>query len=88
MRLAATLLVWLSFVVGLPQMLICGVTMFSAGWWAPLVAVFALSPLVPLILMQEIGTRRRLEPEVLAAVALLSIAISGAFYWILYYRMH
>jgi hypothetical protein len=88
MRPAATFLVWLSFVVGLPQVLICGVTMFSAGWWAPLVAVFALSPLVPLILMQEIGTRRRLEPEVLAAVALLSIAISGAFYWILYYRMH
>ena len=87
MRAAATLLVWLSFVVGLPQVLICGVTMFSAGWWAPLVAVFALSPLVPLILMQEIGTRRRLEPEVLAAVALLSIAISGAFYWVLYYRM-
>jgi hypothetical protein len=87
MRLAATLLVWLSFLVGLPQMLICGVTIFSAGWWALLVAVFALSPLVPLILMQEIGTRRKLEPEVLAAVALLSIAMSGAFYWILYYRM-
>ena len=87
MRPAATLLVWLSFVVGLPQVLICGVTMFSAGWWAPLVAVFALSPLMPLILMQEIGTRRKLEPEVLAAVALLSIAMSGAFYWILYYRM-
>jgi hypothetical protein len=87
MRLAATLLVWLSFVVGLPQMLICGVTMFSAGWWTPLIALFALSPLVPLILMQEIGTRRRLEPQALAAVALLSIAISGAFYWILYYRM-
>jgi hypothetical protein len=87
MRLAATLLVWLSFVVGLPQMLICGVTMFSAGWWTPLIALFALSPLVPLILMQEIGTRRRLEPQALAAVALLSIAISGGFYWILYYRM-
>ena len=87
MRLAATLLVWLSFLIGLPQVLICGVTIFSAGWWAPLVAAFALSPLVPLILMQEIGTRRKLEPEVLAAVALLSIAMSGAFYWILYYRM-
>jgi hypothetical protein len=87
MRLAATLLVWLSFVVGLPQALICGVTMFSAGWWAPLVALFALSPLVPLILMQEIGTRRRLEPQVLAAVALISIAITGAFYWVLFYRM-
>ena len=87
MRLAATLLVWLSFVVGLPQVLICGVTMLSAGWWAVLVGLFALSPLVPLIVMQEIGTRRRLEPQVLAAVALLSIAISGAFYWILYYRM-
>ena len=87
MRLAATLLVWLSFVLGLPQVLICGVTMFSAGWWTSLVALFALAPLVPLILMQEIGTRRRLEPQVLATVALLSIAISGAFYWVLYYRM-
>jgi len=87
MRPAATLLVWLSFAVGLPQVLICGVTMFSAGWWTPLIALFALSPLLPLILMQEIGTRRKLEPEVLAAVALLSIAMSGAFYWVLYYRM-
>jgi hypothetical protein len=87
-RPAAAFLVWLSFVVGLPQVLICGVMVFSAGWWAPLVAIFALSPLVPLILMQEIGAWRRLEPEVLAAVALVSIAISGAFYWLLYYRMH
>jgi uncharacterized RDD family membrane protein YckC len=87
MKPSATVLVWLSFLVGLPQVLICGVTMFSAGWWAPLVAVFALSPLIPLILMQEIGTWRRLEPEVLAAIALLSIAISGAFYGVLYYRM-
>ena len=87
MRFAATLLVWLSLLVGLPQLLICGVTMFSAGWWAPLVALFALTPVVPLVLMQEIGAWRRLEPEVLAAVALLSIAISGAFYWVLYYRM-
>jgi hypothetical protein len=87
-RPATAFLVWLSFVVGLPQVLICGVTVFSAGWWAPLVAIFALSPLVPLILMQEIGAWRRLEPEVLAAVALVSIALSGAFYWLLYYRMH
>jgi hypothetical protein len=42
---------------------------------------------VPLILMQEIGSWRRFEPAVLAAVALLSIAMSGAFYWVLYYRM-
>jgi hypothetical protein len=87
-KLVATLLVWLSFVVGLPQLLICGVMMFSAGWWAPLVAIFVLSPLVPLILMQEIGAWRRLEPEVLGAVALLSIAMTGAFYSVLYYRMH
>jgi hypothetical protein len=87
MRLAATLLVLLSFVVGLPQVLICSVTMFSAGWWTPLVALFVLSPLLPLILMQEIGGWRRFEPAVLAAIALLSIAISGAFYWMLYYRM-
>ena len=87
MKLAATPLVWLSFVVGLPQVLICGVMVFSAGWWTPLVAVFALSPLVPLILLQEIGAWRRLEPEVLGAIALVSIAISGGFYWLLYVRM-
>ena len=79
---------WLSFLAGLPQVLICGVLVFSAGWWTPLVAIFALSPLVPLVLLQEIGTRRRLEPEVLGAVALLSVAVTGAFYWVLYYKMH
>jgi hypothetical protein len=84
----ATLLVWLSFLAGLPQVLICGVTLFSSGWWAPLVAIFALTPLVPVILLQEIGAWRRLEPAVLGAVALVSIAITGAFYWVLYYRMH
>jgi hypothetical protein len=88
MRPAATLLVWLALVAGLPQVLICGVMMFSSGWWAPLVALFAVAPLVPLILMQEIGDRRRPEPEVLAVVALVSIAISGGFYWLLYYHMH
>ena len=88
MRAAATLLVWLAFVAGLPQVLICGVMMFSSGWWAPLVALFALPPLVPLILMQEVGARRRPEPEVLATIALLSIAISAGFYWLLYVRMH
>ncbi len=88
MKLVATLLVWLSFLAGLPQMLICGVLVFSSGWWAPLVAIFALSPLVPLILLQEIGAWRRLEPEVLSAIALLSIAMSGAFYFVLFYRMH
>ena len=87
MRSAATLLVWLSFLVGLPQVLICGVTMLSAGWWAPLVALFALPPLVPLILMQEYRGWRRLNPVVPAIAAILSIAVSGGFYWELFTKM-
>lgn len=87
MRPVATLLVWLALVFGLPQIMICGVMIFSSGWAIPLVLIFALLPLVPLILMQEIPRWRTLPPEVTASVALLSIALSGGFYWMLFYRM-
>jgi hypothetical protein len=88
MKLAATLLVWLALLFGLPQVLICGVMIFSAGWLvAPLVLILLLLPLVPLILMQEIRRWQKMPPAVTASVALLCIALSGAFYWMLYYRM-
>ncbi|HEY0851164.1 MAG TPA: hypothetical protein VGD96_14675 [Bradyrhizobium sp.] len=87
MRPVATLLVWLALVFGLPQIVICGVMIFSSGWAIPLVLLFALLPLVPLILMQEIPRWQTLPPEVTASVALLSIALSGGFYWMLFYRM-
>jgi hypothetical protein len=88
MKRAATLLVWLAVLFGLPQVVICGVLIFSAGWLvAPLLLIFLLSPLVPLLLIQDIRRWQRLPPEVTASVALLSIAVSGGFYWMLYYRM-
>ena len=87
MRPVATLLVWLALVFGLPQIVICGVMIFSSGWAIPLVLIFALLPLVPLILMQEIPRWQTLPPEATASVALLSIALSGGFYWMLFYRL-
>jgi hypothetical protein len=87
MTRVATLLVWLAVLVGLPQMVICGVVIFSSGWAIPLVLVFLLSPVVPLILMKEIRRWQRLPPVATASAAVLSIAVSGAFYWMLYYRM-
>ena len=87
MRRAATLLVWLALLFGLPQIVICGVLIFSSGYPIPLVLVFLLLPLVPLLLMQEIRRWQRLPPAVTASAALLSIAVSGGFYWMLFYRM-
>jgi len=87
MKRLATLLVWLALLFGLPQVVICGVMIFSAGWLvAPLVLILLLVPIVPL-LMQEIPRWQRLPPEAMASTALLSIAVSGGFYWMLYYRM-
>jgi hypothetical protein len=87
MRPAATVLVWLALVVGLLQIVICSVLVFSAGWVAPIILILLLLPFVPLILLQEIQPRRRLDPAVPALAALISIAISGGFYWIVYVKM-
>ena len=87
MTRAATLLVWLALVLGLPQILICGVMIFSSGWAMPLVLIFLLSPFVPLILMQEVRRWQRLPPAATATAALVSIAVSSGFYWMMLYRM-
>jgi hypothetical protein len=88
MKTAATLLVWLAVLIGLPQVLICSVMIFSAGLLvAPLVLILLLLPAVPLILMQDIRRWQKLPPAATASIALLSIALSGGFYWMLYYRM-
>jgi hypothetical protein len=87
MKRAATLLVWLALLFGLPQMVICGVMVFSSGWAIPLVLIFLLTPIVPLILSQEIRRWQRLPPAATASAAVLSMALSGGFYWMLYYRM-
>jgi hypothetical protein len=83
----AWLLVWLALAVGLLQVVICGVLLFSAGWTVPVVLVFAVLPFVPLILMQEIRGYRRINPLVPATAAILSIAVSGGFYWELFTKM-
>ena len=87
MRLVAALLVWLALLFGLPQVLICGVLLFSSSWAMPLVLIFLLLPFVPLVLMQEVRSWQTLPPAATATAALLSIAASGGFYWMLYYRM-
>jgi hypothetical protein len=88
MKRVATLLVWLALLFGLPQVLICGVMIFSAGWLvAPLVLMLLLVPIIPLILMLDISRWQKLPPAATASIALLSIALSGGFYWMLYYRM-
>jgi len=87
MKPVATLLVWLALLFGLPQLVICGVMIFSSGWSMPLVLLFLLAPIVPLLLIQEIRRWQSLPPEVTASIALLSIAVSGGFYWMLFYRM-
>ena len=88
MKQVATLLVWLALLFGLPQIVICGVMIFSAGWLAaPLVLILLLLPLVPLILMQDIRRWQKLPPAATASAAVLSIALSAAFYGMLYYRM-
>jgi hypothetical protein len=84
---AATVLVWLALLVGLLQIVICSVIIFSAGWAVPVVLLLILAPCVPLILMQEVHPWRRFNPVVPATAALLSIAVSGAFYWMVYVRM-
>ena len=87
MKLVAALLVWLALLFGLPQVLICGVLLFSSGWAIPLVLIFVLLPFVPLILMQEVRRWQRLPPAATATAALLSIAASGGFYWMVFSRM-
>jgi hypothetical protein len=87
MRLAAIVLVWLALLVGLLQIVICSVFVFSAGWVAPIILILLLLPFAPLILLQEIQAWRRLDPIVPAVAALVSIAISGGFYWIVYVKM-
>jgi hypothetical protein len=88
MKLVATLLVWLALLFGLLQVLICGVVLFSSGWAMPLVLIFLLLPFVPLVLMQDVRRWQRLPPAATATAALLSIAASGGFYWVLFTRMH
>jgi hypothetical protein len=87
MRLVAALLAWLALLFGLPQVLICGVLLFSSGWAIPLVLIFLLLPFVPLVLIQEVRRWQRLPPEATATAALLSIAVSGGFYWMVFARM-
>ena len=87
MTFAASLLVWLALAAGALQVLICCVLLFSSGWAIPVVLLFAVLPFVPLILMQEIRGYRRLNPIVPATAAILSIAVSGGFYWELFTKM-
>jgi hypothetical protein len=87
MTLAAWLLVLLAVAAGLLQTVICAVMLLSSGWAIPIVLILMLLPFVPLILMQELGGWRRLDPVIPASAAVLSIAVSCGFYWELFNRM-
>jgi hypothetical protein len=87
MTLAAWLLVLLAVAAGLLQTVICAVMLVSSGWAIPIVLILMLLPFVPLILMQELGGWRRLDPVIPASAAVLSIAVSCGFYWELFNRM-
>ena len=87
MTLVAWLLVCLALAAGLLQVLICGVMLFSSGWAIPIVLILMVLPTVPLILMQEIGAFRLIDPVVPAIIAIISIAVSAGFYWELFKRM-
>ena len=87
MTLAAWLLICLAIAAGLLQAVTCATLLFSSGWAIPLVVILMLLPFVPLILMQEIRGWRRLNPVVPASAAILSIAMSGGFYWELFTKM-
>ena len=87
MTFAAWLVVLLALAVGLPQVFICFAAAFSAGSAMPFVIGLMVLPLVPLILMLEIGRRRRLTPTAAVMAAVLSIAVSSGFYWYLFTHM-
>jgi hypothetical protein len=97
MRPASTLLVWLALAAGLLQVVICAFLLFSSvwtarivfssGWVAAIVLVMILLPFVPLILMQEFPLRHRLDPVIPAVAAVISIAVSGGFYWMIFTQL-
>ena len=87
MKLVAALLVSLALLFGLPQVLICGALLVSSGWAMPLVLIFMLLPFVPLVLMQEVRRWQKLPPAATATAAVVSIAASGGFYWMVFTRM-
>ena len=53
----------------------------------PAIPIALLLPFVPLILMQEVRRWQKLPPAATASAAVLSIAASGGFYWMMLYRM-
>ena len=76
-------------VAGLWQIVICSVFMymFFGTWLAPILLTLMLLPFLPLVLTREILIKdvwRRLDPVVPAVAALISIAVSGGIYWMLY----
>jgi hypothetical protein len=79
---AATLLVSLALLIGLPQMFLSFTALFSSGWAAPFVLVVLVLPVVPFYLM--VIPRRGLHLAVPAAIAILSLAVSGGLIWVFY----
>jgi len=87
MRPASTLLVWLALAAGLLQAVICAVLLFQSGWAAAIVLLMMLLPFVPLILTREFQPWRRLDPVIPAIAAVISMAVSGGFYWMVFTQL-
>jgi hypothetical protein len=83
MRRAAAVLVSLALVVGLPQITILYVALFSSGWAAPIVLILWLLPVAPIFLMYFFPWRA-LPPVVPAAAAIVSMAVTGGLVWVFY----
>jgi len=87
MRPASTLLVWLALAAGLLQAVIYAVLLFQSGWAAAIVLLMMLLPFVPLILTREFQPWRRLDPVIPAIAAVISMAVSGGFYWMVFTQL-
>ena len=83
MRRATAILVSLALVVGLPQIAILYVALFSSGWAAPIVLFLWLLPVTPLFLMFFFPWRA-LPPVVPAIAAIVSMAVTGGLVWVFY----
>ena len=87
MRPASTLLVWLALAAGLLQAVIYAVLLFQSGWAAAIVLLMMLLPFVPLILTREFQPWRRFDPVIPTIAAVISMAVSGGFYWMVFTQL-
>jgi hypothetical protein len=82
------LLAGLAIGVGLIQIMIACSALLEGGWRMPLFLAMILLPLAPLVLTQEVRPWPKPRPIVPLAAAIVSMAVSGAFYRWLYQNLN